>query len=102
MRLINVTNSHAELVTNQLRNTDATLVEVYSAGNTDVIFTQAPRHYELLITNQHRAIKVAEVAAIREFFLKRRIDSKRVIHDQIRTIHSSKLIEISIPIRTEE
>lgn len=97
MRLINVTNSHSELVTSQLRNTDATLVEVYSAGNTDVIFTKAPRHYELLITNKHRAIKDSEVETIRAFFLKRRIDQSIVQLDQIKTIHSPKLIEISIP-----
>ena len=33
MRLINTTSSHSELVRNQLRNTDAQLVETYSAGN---------------------------------------------------------------------
>ena len=37
MKLINTTNTHAELVKNQLESTDATLVEVYSAGNSDVI-----------------------------------------------------------------
>ena len=45
MKLINTTNTHAELVKNQLESTDATLVEVYSAGNSDVIFTEAPSHY---------------------------------------------------------
>ena len=42
MKLINTTNSHAVLVKSQLASTDALLVEVYSAGNTDVVFTQAP------------------------------------------------------------
>ena len=51
MKLINTTNSHSQLVKSQLESTDATLVEVYSAGNTDVIFTQAPLHYEILISN---------------------------------------------------
>ena len=49
MKLINTTNSHSQLVKSQLESTDATLVEVYSAENTDVIFTQAPLHYEILI-----------------------------------------------------
>lgn len=40
MRLINTTSSHPELVRNQLQNTDAKLVEVYSAGNTDVVLQQ--------------------------------------------------------------
>ena len=55
------TNSHAALVKSQLASTDALLVEVYSAGNTDVVFTQAPTHYELLISNKHRAIRETEV-----------------------------------------
>ena len=67
MRLINTTSSHSELVRNQLRNTDAKLVETYSAGNTEVVFTQAPSHYELLISNKYRAIKDSEIEAIREF-----------------------------------
>ena len=71
MKLINTTNSHAALVKSQLASTDALLVEVYSAGNTDVVFTQAPTHYELLISNKHRAIRETEVEKIREFFLKR-------------------------------
>ncbi|MGT2866025.1 DUF1827 family protein [Streptococcus fryi] len=97
MRLINTTTSHATLVKNQLKHTDATLVEVYSAGNTDVIFSAAPTHYELLITNKHRAIKDSEIEAIREFFFKRKIDYSTVITELIRTIHTPKLIEISIP-----
>ncbi|MBF7094587.1 DUF1827 family protein [Streptococcus sp. HF-1907] len=97
MRLINTTSSHPELVRNQLRNTDAQLVEVYSAGNTDVIFTQAPKHYELLISNKYRAIKDDEIETIREFFLKRKIDKSIVQLDQLRTLHTAKLIEISFP-----
>lgn len=97
MRLINTTSSHPELVRNQLRNTDATLVEVYSAGNTDVIFTQAPKHYELLITNKYRAVKDNELEAIREFFLKRKIDKSIVLMDKLKTLHTAKLIEISFP-----
>lgn len=98
MKLINTTNSHAELVSKQLANTDATLVETYSAGNTDVIFTQAPKHYELLITNEHRAIRQDEVEKIRAFFLKRKIDVKTIDQKRIQTLVSPTLIEMSIPI----
>lgn len=98
MKIINTTRSHSALVRSQLENTDATLVETYSAGNTDVIFTQAPKHYELVITNKHRAIKENELETIREFFLKRKIDKTSILQEQIKTIHTSNLIEISIPI----
>ena len=90
MRLINTTSSHSELVRNQLRNTDAKLVETYSAGNTDVIFTKAPSHYELLISNKYRAIKESEIEAIR--------DKSTVQLDQLKTLHTANLIEISFPI----
>lgn len=99
MRLINTTRSHQRLVKQQLKNTDATLVETFSAGNTDVVFSQAPKHYEILISNKHRAIKDNELESIREFFFRRRIDEKDILPDQIKTIHTPKLIEMSIPIK---
>ena len=97
MKLINTTNSHSQLVKSQLESTDATLVEVYSAGNTDVIFTQAPLHYEILISNKHRAIRETEIEAIQDFFLKRKIDKGSIDEGNIKTLYSEKLIGISIP-----
>ena len=97
MKLINTTNSHSHLVKSQLESTDATLVEVYSAGNTDVIFTQAPLHYEILISNKHRAIRELEIEAIQDFFLKRKISKETTDEANIKTLYSEKLIEISIP-----
>lgn len=98
MKLINTTNSHNLLVQNQLENTDAFLVETYSAGNTDVIFSQAPLHYEILITNKHRAIRHQEIDSIRDFFFKRKIDTATIDLAGIQTIHTDRLIEMSIPI----
>ena len=63
----------------------------------DVVFTQAPKHYELLISNKHRAVKDNELEVIREFFLKRKIDKDIVLMDKLRTVHTDKLIEISFP-----
>lgn len=97
MKLINTTNSHSQLVKSQLESTDATLVEVYSAGNTDVIFTQAPLHYEILISNKHRAIREKEMEKIKEFFLSRKINQQAIGKANIKTLYSDKLIEISIP-----
>ena len=97
MKLINTTNSHSQLVKSQLESTDATLVEVYSAVNTDVIFTQAPLHYEILISNKHRAIREKEMEKIKEFFLSRKINQQAIDKANIKTLYSDKLIEISIP-----
>ena len=74
MKLINTTRTHQELVQNQLDNTDAFLVETYSAGNTDVVFYTSTQHYELLISNNTVLLKDNELEVIREFFLKRKID----------------------------
>ncbi|MDW8743294.1 DUF1827 family protein [Streptococcus suis] len=101
MKIINTTNSHSQLVQNQLANTDAFLVETYSAGNTDVIFTQAPRHYELLISNKYRSVQQSEIEKIRDFFLHRKIDERKINKATIRTIHTDKLIEMSFPIVSE-
>lgn len=98
MKIINTTNSHMQLVQSQLANTDAFLVETYSAGNTDVIFTQAPRHYELLISNNYRAVQQSEIEKIRDFFIHRKIDSRTINPAAIQTIHTDRLIEMSIPI----
>lgn len=98
MRLINTTNSHHKLVEKQLQNTDAVLVEVYSVGNTDVIFSKAPTHYELLISNKYRAIRDVEIETIRTFFLKSKIDQSKVDFENLKTVHSPKIIEISFPI----
>ena len=92
MKLINTTNSHSQLVKSQLESTDATLVEVYSAGNTDVIFTQAPLHYEILISNKHRAIRESEIEAIQDFFLRRKINKDSIDEANIKTLYSEKLI----------
>ena len=101
MKLINTSTSHKRLIQNQLENTDATLIETFSAGNTDVIFTKAPQHYEIVISNKHRAIREVEIETIREFFLKRRIGTNDIQQENIKTLYSDRLIEISIPIKKE-
>ncbi|WEV45450.1 DUF1827 family protein [Streptococcaceae bacterium ESL0687] len=98
MKIINVTNNHRGLVREQLRNTDAELVEVYSAGNTDVIYTQAPNHYEIIVSNKYRAIRQDERKDIKNFFIKKRINQKLIDKDGITMLEEPNLIEISIPI----
>ncbi|URZ87152.1 DUF1827 family protein [Floricoccus penangensis] len=101
MKIINVTNNHRGLVREQLRNTDAELVEVYSAGNTDVIYTKAPSHHEIVVSNKHRAIRPDERKQIKSFFVDKRIDQTDIDRDNISLIETPNLIEISIPISGE-
>lgn len=99
MKIINVTNNYPDLVRQQLRNTDALTVEVYSAGNTTVVYTSAPTHYEILIINNHRAIRPDEHEDIKKFFFNKRLDQLKIDSDNISVINEPKLIEISIPIK---
>lgn len=61
MKLIDVTNSHLDLVTRQLENTDAQNVRVFSVGPSTVINTQASTHQNLVIINKTRPIRDKEI-----------------------------------------
>ena len=69
MKLVNVTNSHSRLVLNQLENTDAHLVKVYTAGNTTIVYTEAPEHNEILLINDKRKIQPKEIEDAKNYFL---------------------------------
>lgn len=99
MKLINVTNSYTPLVNNQLENTDAYLVEVYSAGNTTIVYTEAAQHAEILLTNKHRTIKQTEVDEVLSYFLKK-IATDKYDKATISTIELQDVVEISIPLTT--
>jgi hypothetical protein len=96
MKLINVTNNHPRLVLNQLESTDAQLVEVYSAGNTSVIYTEAPFHNEIAVINNERAIKDKEINIIKKFF-QRKMKNFNYDIDNIYVTKEDNLVEISIP-----
>lgn len=61
MKMIDVTNSHSRLVAQQLENTDAQFVRVYSLGQTTVFFTRAAAHIEILLINKQRNVKSTEL-----------------------------------------
>ena len=96
MKLVNVTNSHSRLVLNQLENTDAHLVKVYTAGNTTIVYTEAPEHNEILLINDKRKIQPKEIEDAKNCFLDKIKDA--VYHeDEIKVIELAGLVEISIP-----
>lgn len=94
MKLINVTNSHSRLVRNQLENTDAELVKVYTAGNTTVIYTVAPAHNEILMINKKRNIRQNEIDEIKTYFLRKMPQEPSV--EDIHVIQENGFVEISI------
>lgn len=101
MRLINVTNSYSRLVLQQLENTDAELVKVYTSGNITVIYTAAPLHNEIVIVNKKRGISQQEIQEVKKYFLDK-LSENEYIEEQISTIESPGLVEISIPKHPKE
>ena len=56
MKLIDITNSHSQLVNEQLANTDAYFIKVYSLGQTTVFYADAATHRDIVILNRKRRI----------------------------------------------
>lgn len=73
MRLVNITNNHVNLVREQLAHTDAHLVELYSLGNSTVLYTQAKTHADIIIQNKTRKLSMKEV----NFALKKLLKTDR-------------------------
>ena len=51
MKMIDVTNSHYDLVTKQLECSDASIVKVYTLGPTTVFYSAAPTHKNIIVIN---------------------------------------------------
>lgn len=91
MKLINTTNSNPTLVNEQLAHTDANLVELYSLGSTDVIYTDANTHSNLVIINKKRKLKRDEI----DFVVKKlfKVDAQ---DEKLEYINCSYFTEISL------
>lgn len=88
MKLIDVTNSHAELVREQLANTDASFVKIFSLGQTTVIYTGAPTHEDVILLNRDRRIKQNEI----DFVLNKLM---RLTVDQVEVMPGHNFVELS-------
>lgn len=79
MKLIDVTNSHADLVREQLANTDASFVKVYSLGQTTVIHTGAPTHEDIILLNKNRRVKQNEIDFVMQKLMHRNVGEIEVM-----------------------
>ena len=91
MKLIDITHSHLKLVKEQLANTDAFFVKVYSLGQTTVIYEDAATHKDVLIINHKRKIKQTEI----DFVVHRLLHTTS---ENLDIIHANSFVEISIPV----
>ena len=79
MKLIDVTNSHADLVREQLANTDAQFVKVYSLGQTTVIFIGAATHEYVIKKKKNRRVKQSEIDFVLTKLLHLTVDDVEVM-----------------------
>ena len=97
MKLIDVTNSYATLVSKQLENTDATYVKVYSLGKTLVVHSIADSHIEVVIVNKTREVKEFEVDYVLEEILDRGI-----LKEDLNIIRTTGVVEISMKVHKKK
>ncbi|WP_324199209.1 DUF1827 family protein [Carnobacterium viridans] len=91
MKLIDVTNNHSELVIEQLENTNANFIKVFSLGPTTVICSGSSMSKDVILLNESRAIKNSEI----NFVLKNILDTTI---DNVEFIYAPNIVELSIPV----
>ena len=92
MKLIDITNSHLKLVKEQLANTDAFFVKVYSLGQTTVIYEDAATHKDILIINRKRKVKQTEIDFVVHPLL-------HTTSEDLDIIHADGFVEISLAVK---
>jgi len=97
MKLIDVTNSYATLVSKQLENTDAKFVSVYSLGKTLVIHSTADTHVDVVLVNKTRDIKDLELTTVLKELLHTDINNP-----EMELIRTHGVIEIELPVHKEK
>lgn len=95
MKLIDITNSHSQLVNEQLANTDAFFIKVYSLGQTTVFYADAATHKDILIYNKKRSIKDVEIDFVVHRLFHREVEG-------LDMIHANDFVEISIPVEQKK
>lgn len=90
MKLIDVTNNHSDLVMEQLENTDANFVKVFSLGPTTIIYSGAATHKDVLLLNKIRNIKNTEINFVLENILETSLENVEILH-------APHIVELSIP-----
>lgn len=90
MKLIDVTNSHSDLVTRQLENTDSNSVRVYSVGPCTVIHTIANSHENIVIVNKVRPVRQREI----DFIISKLLPNAN--HKDLEILNGHNFIEIEL------
>lgn len=90
MKMIDVTNSHFELVTQQLSCSDASTIKVYTLGPTTVFYSIAPTHENIILSNKSRSIRSKEI----DFAIERLF--KQSTRDKIEILDGGYFVEMEL------
>lgn len=94
MHLIDVTNSYRRMVENQLSATDAKYIKVYSLGSNTIIYSEARRHNDVVISNKVRKIKEDE----QQFVIDNFFEDEQKPDLEIDVTDKRRVINITLPI----
>ena len=61
MQLIDVTNSYARVISQELRQSSAFFIKVYSLGNSKVVYKKMQNESEIVISNKIRPVTDQEI-----------------------------------------
>lgn len=91
MQLIDVTNSYATTIRQQLLKTTAHFIKIYTLGNSRVVYRKKRDVVEIVISNKVRPVTEKEIDFVKSNLLGDEAD-------QAVTTKQGKLVEISINI----
>lgn len=91
MQLIDVTNSYAVTIRQQLLKTTAHFIKIYTLGNSQVVYRKKRNVAEIVISNKVRPVTEKEIDFVKNNLLGDEAD-------QAVTTKQGKLVEISINI----
>lgn len=69
MRLIDVTNSYARIISQELLESSLHFIKVYSLGNSKVVQKQNSHEIQIVISNKVRPITPSEIDFVKEQLL---------------------------------
>ncbi|MCP0887927.1 DUF1827 family protein [Ligilactobacillus sp. WILCCON 0076] len=74
MILTDVTNSYSRFIHQELRDSTAHFIKVYSLGNSHVVYKKKQQHSEIIISNKIRPVTDKEV----QFVIAELLDNKQI------------------------
>lgn len=89
MQLIDVTNSYARVISQELLQSSAHFIKVYTLGNSKVVYKKKRETAEIVISNKLRPITEKEIKFVIQKLLGDKAKNATITHEK-------KLVDISV------